>query len=62
MKTYKLPVLWQMYGYVEVTAESLEDAIDIAENESNLPEGDYIEASFEVDYGAIDEEFLDDED
>ena len=27
MKTYKIGVVWQMYGYVEVEANSLEEAV-----------------------------------
>ena len=55
MKTYKIPVSWLMYGYISVTAESIEDAIDYADNESKLPEGSYVEASFEIDHDAIEE-------
>ena len=43
-----------MYGYLKVQADSLEDAIGIAESDStNLPDGSYIEASFEVDHDVI---------
>ena len=49
MKTYKIGVVWQMYGYVEVEAESLAEAIHEADF-APLPEnGEYIEGSFEVD-------------
>ena len=46
-----------MYGHVEVEADSLEEAISIAESdETPLPEGSYVNASFEVDHeGAYDE-------
>lgn len=51
MKTYKIPVVWQMMGTVEVQAESLDDAVDkVLDTDVPLPEdGEYIEASFEVD-------------
>lgn len=48
MKKYKIPCSWQMYGYKEVEAENLKEAIEIVEEES-LPDGDYIEGSFEID-------------
>jgi hypothetical protein len=51
MKTYKIPVVWQMMGTVEVQAESLDDAVDkVLDTDVPLPEdGEYIEDSFEVD-------------
>jgi hypothetical protein len=49
MKTYKIPVVWQMHGYVEVEAESMSEAVNNA-MDAPLPEdGSYIEGSFEVD-------------
>lgn len=53
-KTYNIPVVWQMMGYVTVEAESFDAAVDTA-RESELPEGSYIENSFEVDYEGITE-------
>ena len=51
---YTIPCSWQMYGYLKVQADSLEDAIEIAEIDStNLPDGSYIEASLELDYDVI---------
>ena len=52
-KTFKIPVSWEMYGYVNVEAESLDEAIKIVENDSNLPDGEYIGGSFEVDEYAL---------
>ena len=51
MKTYKIGLIWQMYGYVEVEANSLAAAIHIVHStDVPLPEnGEYIEGSFEVD-------------
>ena len=51
MKTYKIGVVWQMYGTVEVEANNLEEAIHILHStDVPLPEnGEYIEGSFEVD-------------
>ena len=50
-KTYKIGVVWQMYGTVEVEANNLEDAIHILHStDVPLPDnGEYIEGSFEVD-------------
>lgn len=60
MKTYNVPVVWQMYGYVTVKAESMAEAVDEVENgggDMPLPmDGEYIEGSFEVDHeGIVDE-------
>lgn len=50
MKTYKIAVSWEMYGYVKIKAESLEEAIKKAEDdETPLPDGNYIDGSFLVD-------------
>ena len=51
MKTYKIGVVWQMYGTVEVEANNLEEAIHILHStDVPLPDnGEYIEGSFEVD-------------
>lgn len=48
-KVWKVPVTWQMQGVLEIEADSLEKACDKA-YDSGLPDdGDYIDASFEVD-------------
>jgi len=53
-KIYKIPVSWEMFGYVEVNADSLEKAIEIAESESSaLPNGNYLENSFKIDIEGI---------
>jgi hypothetical protein len=53
MKTYKIPVFWTMSGIVEIQAESIEEAILMADD-APLPEnGEYMECSFEVDEHAI---------
>ena len=50
-KTYKIGVVWQMYGTVEVEANNLEQAIHILHStDVPLPDnGEYIDGSFEVD-------------
>jgi hypothetical protein len=48
--TWKIPVTWEMMGFLYVSAPTLADAIDVAYDESTpLPyNGDYIEGSFEL--------------
>ena len=57
MKTYKVPVVYQMYGYVEVEADSLSEAVeDVASGGGDMPlpeDASYVEGSFEVDYSAV---------
>ncbi len=53
MKTYKVPVVWQMYGYVEVEADSMVEATLVAMDAPLPDDGNYIEGSFEVDESAI---------
>ena len=50
-KTYKIGVVWQMYGTVEVEANNLEEAIHILHStDVPLPDnGEYIDGSFEID-------------
>ena len=49
-KTFKMPVTWEVCGFVDVEADSLEEAIDkFEENCDNyeLPEnGEYVDGSF----------------
>ena len=60
MKTYKVPVVYTMYGYVEIEAESPEEAVIEVENGGGdipLPSAaDYVEGSFEVDHDGLVEE------
>lgn len=47
----KLPVTWEMCGSIEIEAESIEDAIQMATETDildsiGLPEGAYVDASF----------------
>tara|TARA_R110000824_G_scaffold396222_1_gene597564 strand:+ start:657 stop:917 length:261 start_codon:yes stop_codon:yes gene_type:complete len=57
MKKYKIPVSWQMYGYMDIKAEDWDEAIEIAEDETtSLPDGDYVQGTFEVDHDIIEYE------
>lgn len=49
MNKYKVSVEWIMFTTLEVEASSMEEAISIVENEDgSLPDGDYLDDSFQV--------------
>jgi hypothetical protein len=53
-KMYQIPCSWQVYAHANIEATSLEEAIKFAESDQfPLPEGSYVEASFEIDYEII---------
>ena len=50
-KTFRLPVTWEVCGFVNVEAESLEEAVqDFNENvdEYELPDPEYVDGSFRL--------------
>lgn len=52
MPNFKVNVTWSCWGQVNVEANSLEEAINKVRNNLDdypLPQGEYIEDSFEVD-------------
>lgn len=51
MAQFKIGVAWQMFGKLVIDADSFEEALNKAQNEP-LPEGTYIEDSFEVEQDA----------
>lgn len=51
-KLYSIPVTWRMGADILVNAVSLEEAINLA-LEVDLPEGEYLSDSFEIDYDEI---------
>ncbi len=57
MKEHKIPVSWQMYGYVNVKSDTIQHAAEIAETDMAiaLPEGSYVEGSWEVDWDVIED-------
>jgi hypothetical protein len=57
---YKIPCSWEMYGYFECEAENLTDAIRQADKGS-LPEGNYVDASFEIDEDIVQQDYPDEE-
>ena len=63
MKTYKIPCSWEMYGYMDIEAETLEEAVAEADHFlTPLPEGNYVEDSFEVDTEVLYFEFQKEQD
>lgn len=59
MKTWKIPVVWQMMGTINVVADTLSEAMKIAKDEDGivpLPDnGSYLDESWEL---ATDDERL----
>ena len=54
MKTYKVACTWEVCGEAEIKANSLKEALDIAEADLDsvpLPEANYIDGSFTIDRG-----------
>ena len=51
MKTYTIDCSWQMYGHIDVEANSLTEAISKVENETKLSNinAEYISGSFQID-------------
>lgn len=48
-KIFKIPCSWVSYGVLEIEAESLEEAINTAYDDSPLPEdSSYLDGSFTV--------------
>ena len=54
-KFFKVACFWEVYATMDIEAENLEEAIDIARFDSPLPnEPSYIEDSFQIDYDGTD--------
>ena len=53
-----LAVTWEMAGYVEVEADSVEEAMEKINKESDymrLPNGDYVDGSFRLITDSVEE-------
>ena len=52
MKTWKIPVTWEVCGFVAIEAKTLEEAIELAKDDEGvipLPEeSDYVDGSWRV--------------
>lgn len=52
MATWRIPIVWQNWGFVDVEANTLKEAMEIARDDDGvipLPEGDYVDNSWELD-------------
>ena len=50
MNSFRIPLVWQMYGHVDVEADTLDAAIEYALGpDCPLPEGVYVDDSIQVD-------------
>lgn len=50
MSSFRIPLVWQMYGHVDVEADTLDDAIEYALGpDCPLLEGEYVDDSIQVD-------------
>ena len=60
MKTWKIPVVWQEMGVVEVEADTLAEAIKIARDDDGIipipDNGEFLDGTWEVD--CEDEDYL----
>ena len=54
-KIFRVPCVWEMYGYTEVEAEDWDDAVDKAPLSGLPDDGSYVFASFKVDDLTVDE-------
>lgn len=51
MPIWKIPVTWEMSGFVTVKSDKLEDAMDAVKLDNDdipLPEGSYVDGSFDL--------------
>ena len=56
MKTWKIACSWVSYGIVELEAETLGDAIKIAEqDEFDLPDAEYLDNSMDINIDVTNE-------
>lgn len=53
---YRIPCFWTMGGVMTVEAENPDEAIGMAYDSVPLPDGDYVEGSFDVDRGGVEVE------
>ena len=48
MKTWNIPVVWQVSGCVSIEADTLDEALSKARDSGSLPVGQFVEDSFDV--------------
>lgn len=49
MNTYKIPCIWRMYGMYHIKANSLQEALQLADDAELPTDKDYLDGSFEID-------------
>ncbi len=50
MPSYRIHLIWSMYGHVDVEADTQEQAVEIALGpDCPLPDGEYVDESVQVD-------------
>ena len=56
-KAYTIDCSWEMYGHVDVEADSIDEAIEKVENETKLSDinAEYVSESFKIDESAYSE-------
>ena len=53
---YRIPVTWLMRAIIPVSASSLKEAFQLVNTlEYDLPEGEYVEDTYEIDYDRLEE-------
>ena len=53
-KNYEVPCSWQVYAWANVEADSFDEAIEFVQGDMfPLPEGSYVEGSFELDHDML---------
>ena len=53
---FQIPVIWKMRAVMTVNARSLKEAVKIVNShEYQLPEGEYVEDSYGIDYDRLEE-------
>jgi hypothetical protein len=53
MKTYKIPVSWSVMANMRIEANSLKEALEIAEDASLPTDTEYMDGSFEINRETI---------
>mgnify|MGYP000668045618 CR=1 FL=1 len=48
MKKYKIPISWEIGSELEIEANSIEEALEKAQNEELPSNGEYIDGSYEI--------------
>lgn len=49
MNTYKIPCIWRMYGMYHIKANSLQEALQLADDAELPRDQDFLDGSFEID-------------